>query len=182
MRTMSPAGLLIRRREPPTYEPGTLQARVPRQPLVAGPLAALVLQNPRTASSGRSGKRFASGFSYFFFSLLACCIVLSLTSDGARNRTATTTPATASGRCGLRRLIRNRCNPFLLTRFQCLGRRAHEVVSGPALTIFAIAVRTNRDVERLRAQVRDLAKEVDRRFGIAVFELPICRTHAAHRF
>src|SRR5258708_6578685 len=79
------------------YEPGTLQARTPRQPSDDGPLAAFVLQKPRTASSGRSGKRFASGFSYFFFSLRSCCIVLPfLTSDRARNRTTTTTSGTAS--------------------------------------------------------------------------------------
>jgi hypothetical protein len=61
----------------PAYDPGTLQRDVPRQPLLDGPLAAFVLQKPRTASSGRRGKRFASGFSYFFLSLaLSCCIVL----------------------------------------------------------------------------------------------------------
>jgi hypothetical protein len=63
----------------PAYDPGTLHAEEPRQPLLDGPLAAFVLQKPRTASSGRSGKRFASGFSYFFLSLLlgcCCCIVL----------------------------------------------------------------------------------------------------------
>jgi len=60
----------------PAYDPGALQAELPRQPVLDGPVAAFVLQKPRTASSGRSGKRFASGFSYFFLALLLCCCIV----------------------------------------------------------------------------------------------------------
>src|SRR5437763_8675153 len=109
----------------PDYDPGTLQAEEPRQPRVKGPLDALVLQNPRTASSGRSGKRFASGFSYFFFSLpVCCCMVISLLKVyRAGNGTASTTSRAAPtrGRTGSR-LVRYGRNPFRLSRLQRLGR------------------------------------------------------------
>lgn len=43
------------------------QFETPRQPPPLGPDDALLLQNPRTASSGRRGKRVSVGFSYGFF-------------------------------------------------------------------------------------------------------------------
>jgi hypothetical protein len=169
------------RRRIPAYDPGTLHAEVPRQPTLEGPLAAFVLQKPRTASSGRSGKRFASGFSYFFLLVLVCCIDLPLTSDGACNRTTTTTARTASGGSRLQRFIWNRRDPFRFTGLQRLGGGRDEVVTRTAGAVFAIAVRANRDIERLRTEMRNLTEKVDGRFGIAVFQLPVRGAHAAHR-
>src|SRR5438067_6051386 len=122
------------------YDPGMLQDVDPRQPPPYGPVAAFDLQKPSTASSGRSGKRLASGFSYGFLALLfCCCIALPLPIDGARNGTTAATSRSASAHRRMRRLIRDGRNPFRFTRLQRLGRLADHFVSLAARAVFAIA-------------------------------------------
>src|SRR5205823_5001226 len=59
--------------------------------------------------------------------------------------------------------------------------RAHQfVVAAAAFAVLTLAMRTDGQPERVRTQVGDAAEKIDRRFGIAVLELPIRRAHAAH--
>ena len=50
-----------------------------------------------------------------------------------------------------------------------------------ARAVLTVPVWCNRNAQGLGPQVRHLAEEIHRRFRVAVFELPIGRTHTTHR-
>src|ERR1051325_10399840 len=165
------------------YEPRVLQKPPLRQPMALGPLPPAVLQFPRTASSGRSGKRLICGFSYGLRACCSClssfpCIVILILAGRARGAAAAARRGRGQRRQRRGRRRGKRDTPALLQR---LGGHAHELVPLSLGTVFAVAVRADVDVEGHGPQMRGLAQPIDRRLRVAVLELSVRRAHAAER-
>ena len=96
--------------------------------------------------------------------LAAVALFSPLTSDGARDRTtATTSRAATAGAPGCDGSYGIAAIRSASPDFSASAASRTRWCPDTAHAVFAIAVRAHRDVERLRAQMRDLAEKIDRR-------------------